>query len=73
MLYFKVGFDSGNGKNFYATPNSRTQNIGNIASESNVGIPGKMIFQMSTLNITLPGKTMHLYYKRCLVRFYIGY
>jgi len=39
-----VGFDSGDGRNFYATPKSRTPAIIDIVTDSNVGVPGKMIF-----------------------------
>ncbi|XP_067934148.1 uncharacterized protein [Watersipora subatra] len=43
-----VGFDAGDGRNFYATPSSQTSRVKNLTSNSNVGIPGRMIFYLGT-------------------------
>ncbi|XP_067934158.1 serine-rich adhesin for platelets-like [Watersipora subatra] len=56
----KVGFDAGDNTNYYSIPGSRTAAIINITSESNVGIPGRMVFLLGTAgttsNITAPGR-----------------
>jgi len=59
-----VGFDSGDGRNFYATPKSRTPAIIDIVTDSNVGVPGKMIFKLgeagsNITGIVLPGNALH--------------
>lgn len=46
-MYMQVGFDSGDGKNFYATPNSQTDRIKDIVRDSTVGIEGRMLFKLS--------------------------
>jgi len=42
-----VGFNAGDGVNFAAVPASRTADIINIDSISNVGIPGVWMFQVN--------------------------
>jgi len=43
----QVGFNKGDGINFAAIPASRTADIINIASTSNIGIPGVWVFHIS--------------------------
>ena len=54
----QVGFNAGDGVNYAAVPASRTADIINIASTSNVGTPGVWIFQINEETIvTSSGKT----------------
>jgi len=48
-----VGFNAGDGVNFAAVPASRTADIINIDSTSNVGIPGVWMFQVNEERIVL--------------------
>ena len=43
----QVGFNAGDGVNFAVVPASRTPDIINIDTTSNVGIPGVWIFQVN--------------------------
>ena len=63
-MYLKVGFDSGNGKDFYAIPESRKADVINMTDKTNVGVPGVMIFKLSNANsgIVLPGLHLYLHY-----------
>ncbi|KAJ8302770.1 hypothetical protein KUTeg_019166 [Tegillarca granosa] len=47
----QVGFNAGDGVNFYALNTSRTAKILNIASESNVATPGRFMFRIDTEKI----------------------
>ncbi|KAF6020925.1 TECTA [Bugula neritina] len=51
----QVGFDSGDERNFYATPKSRTPAIIDIVTDSNVGVPGKMIFKLGEAGSNITG------------------
>lgn len=42
----QAGFDSGDLKNFYTIPGSRTADIFNIGKTSNVGVKGRWAFQV---------------------------
>ena len=58
----QVGFNAGDGVNYAAVPASRTADIINIASTSNVGVPGVWIFQINEEVIeTFSGKVIDLY------------
>ncbi|XP_013410389.1 sushi, nidogen and EGF-like domain-containing protein 1, partial [Lingula anatina] len=50
----QVGFNAGDGKNYYAVNGSRTGAIINIGSMSNVGQPGKWVFRTDDLDIKDP-------------------
>jgi len=53
----QVGFNAGDGVNFAVVPASRTPDIINIDTRSNIGIPGVWIFQISEERIvTASGK-----------------
>lgn len=43
----QAGFNDGHGINNFFVPGSGTQDIINISSTSNVGIPGKWIFRLT--------------------------
>jgi len=54
-----VGFNAGDGVNFAAVPASRTADIINIDSTSNVGIPGVWMFQVNEETIvSAPNRKM---------------
>ena len=56
---WQVGFDLGDGKNYYAIPDSGTSAIINITSYSNALIPGTIVSQVGkagkNTTIVLPG------------------
>ncbi|XP_077193128.1 IgGFc-binding protein-like [Paroedura picta] len=45
----QAGFDSGDKTNYYTIPSSRTPDIVNIAMTTNVGVPGRWVFQVDKL------------------------
>ena len=49
----QVGFNAGDGVNFAIVPASRTPDIINIDTTSNVGIPGVWIFQVNEARIAI--------------------
>ncbi|XP_069118209.1 protein mesh-like isoform X2 [Argopecten irradians] len=51
----QVGFNGGDGVNFYALPESRTSAIANLASLSNVKTNGKFVFRIDTAQIEKGG------------------
>lgn len=51
----QVGFNSGNGVTYASFPGSLTTSIVNIASTSNVGIPGQWVVRISSAIITITG------------------
>ena len=65
------GFDAGNGRDYHAIPESRTPDVVNVPSKTNVGIPGMMVFKLSNVvdggesgrndtGIILPGSQSYL-------------
>ncbi|XP_044291189.1 alpha-tectorin-like [Varanus komodoensis] len=53
----QAGFDSGDKKNYYNIPGSRTPEILNIGETSNVNVPGRWVFQVDEL-IGVPTEKM---------------
>ncbi|CAG2243523.1 unnamed protein product [Mytilus edulis] len=51
----QVGFDAGDGLNFYAIDASRTSNIINVTKMSNIDFPGKFIFRVDSTLIKKGG------------------
>ena len=51
----QVGFDAGDGVNYFALPASRTSEIINVTSMSNVNIPGLFIFGVDSAGIKQGG------------------
>ncbi|XP_071153471.1 protein mesh-like [Mytilus edulis] len=51
----QVGFDAGDGLNFYAIEASRTTNIINVTQMSNIDVPGKFIFRVDSTSIKKGG------------------
>ena len=47
----QVGFNAGDGVNYAAVPESRTSEIINITTTSNIGIPGVWAFQVNRESI----------------------
>lgn len=43
----QVGFNAGDGVNFYQLPGSRMTSLINITTTSNVGVPGMWVFKVS--------------------------
>ena len=60
-LLLQVGFDSGDKVHYYSLPSSGSASVINLTNESNVGYPGKFIFQIgiagdNSTEIEVPGK-----------------
>ncbi|XP_063420882.1 sushi domain-containing protein 2-like [Mytilus trossulus] len=51
----QVGFDAGDGLNYYAIDASRTSNIINVTQMSNIDFPGKLIFRVDSTSIKKGG------------------
>ena len=51
----QVGFDAGDGARYELVSGSRTQDILNISTTSNVGIPGTWIFQVDEEEVEYGG------------------
>ena len=56
ILILQVGFDAGDGINYYSIEGSRTNAMLDIETTSNINIIGKYMFSASSVNITAPGK-----------------
>ena len=54
------GFNAGDGTRFLSIPGSRTSAIVNIATTSNVGIPGLWIFRVDLSEIATPSPGMYV-------------
>ena len=52
---FQVGFDAGDGENFFAVPGSQTPDILHIGNSSNFGTIGRWIFRIDQANIDSGG------------------
>ena len=52
----QVGFNEGDGENYASVPGSLTTAIINIASKSNVGVPGQWVAKISSSRITISGR-----------------
>ena len=50
-----VGFNAGDGVRFATVPGSQTHEIINIASTSNVGVPGEWVFRVDQEDIAAGG------------------
>lgn len=53
--YLQVGFDSGDGTNYYAAPGSQTVAIKNMRQRSNFGTPGRWLFKLDGATVETPG------------------
>ena len=51
-----MGFDAGDGVNYYSVPGSQTSAMLDIETTSNINVIGKYMFSVSAVNITAPGK-----------------
>ena len=51
----QVGFDAGDGVNYFALPASRTPEIINVRSMSNVNMPGLFMFRVDSAGIKQGG------------------
>ena len=51
----QVGFDAGDGVNYFALPASRTPEIINVTSMSNVNMPGLFMFRVDSAGIKQGG------------------
>ena len=58
----QVGFDAGNGRYYHAIPESRTPDVVNVPSKTNVGIPGMMVFKLSNV-VKVDKMTPESYYQ----------
>lgn len=50
-----MGFDNGDGINYYSVNGSQTPAIVDIGTTSNIDVIGKYMFRISSTNITDPG------------------
>ena len=66
----QVGIDGGDGINYFSIPTSRTADIVNITSTSNVNQPGLWIFKVDTYIIggMVKIRTLNIYFKSLLCR-----
>nr|XP_022329841.1 sushi, nidogen and EGF-like domain-containing protein 1 [Crassostrea virginica] len=48
----QVGFNAGDGVNYFAVPGSMTDSMLNLPQMSNIGIPGQFVFRVDQTNIT---------------------
>ena len=48
----QVGFDAGDGVNFFAIPESQTADVVNVVSSSNIGINGMRLYKLSDAQIS---------------------
>lgn len=55
----QVGFNAGDGVNYAAVPESRTADIINITTTSNIGIPGVWAFQVNQESIIVTSGTFY--------------
>ena len=51
----QVGFDAGDGENFFAVPGSQTPDIMSIGESSNVDTVGRWIFRVDETRVDLGG------------------
>jgi len=64
----QVGFNRGNGIDFAAIPASRTPNVINLASTSNVRVPGVYIFQISGNMIPIQYGKHNIFHQEIILR-----
>ena len=50
-----MGFNAGDGLRFASVPGSRTDDIINVDTTSNVGVPGVWIFRVDEQNVAFGG------------------
>ena len=50
-LLSQVGFDAGDGVNFFAIPESQTADVVNVVSSSNIDINGMRLYKLSDAQI----------------------
>lgn len=53
--FAQVGFDAGDGINFYTLPGSYTEAVMNVTQISNVGVPGMLVFKVSGPSVKVGG------------------
>ena len=73
LVFFKVGFNMGDEVHYYSVEGSRSSNIINIPSMSNVGSPGKFVFRVDLEEIEAaptPGSLYHTYLYNCVITEY---
>lgn len=46
LVYIKVGFDAGDGENYFSVPGSMTDRMRNLPRMSNIDIPGQFVFRV---------------------------
>lgn len=46
IFFYQAGFNAGDQKNYYSIPGAQTDAVINLTRTSNVGIPGKWVFQV---------------------------
>ena len=63
-MYIKVGFNAGDGVNYYAVPGSMTDSMLNLPRMSNIGIPGQFVFRVDQTNITNAGLYLNISYSK---------
>ena len=65
ILLLQIGFDAGDNVHYYSLPSSGSASVINVTNESNVGYPGKFIFQIgiagdNSTEIEVPGKLLFI-------------
>lgn len=54
-IIIQVGFNAGDGVNYYAVNGSMTDSVLNLPQMSNIGIPGKFVFRVDLAEIANAG------------------
>ncbi|XP_077390200.1 uncharacterized protein sned1 isoform X5 [Festucalex cinctus] len=51
----QAGFNAGDGKRYFNIPGSRTQDVANVETTTNVGFPGRWVFRIDHANVEVGG------------------
>lgn len=64
-IFFKVGFNAGDGEHYFSVPGSMTNSVLNLPQMSNIGVPGQFVFRVDQNKISNAGKAFNsLQYKK---------
>lgn len=50
----QVGFNAGNGVNYYSLPGSQTPNVINVVNSTNAAVPGLWVFKVDSHSTVIP-------------------
>lgn len=61
LFQCQVGFNAGDGTNYYAVNGSMTDSMLNLTQMSNIDVPGQFVFRVDEREIANAGKYKNLY------------